>query len=85
MRQVTAVIAEDETVLRDELRLALEKLWPELKVIGEATSGIEALGMEAGGGSTVCCWLKREPSQDEGFGRSWASASGAASLTLGGA
>jgi DNA-binding LytR/AlgR family response regulator len=43
MRQVTAVIAEDETVLRDELRLALEKLWPELKVVGEATSGIEAL------------------------------------------
>ncbi|MEO6744465.1 MAG: LytTR family DNA-binding domain-containing protein [Caldimonas sp.] len=43
MRPTTAVIAEDETVLRDELRLALEALWPELKVVGEAASGIEAL------------------------------------------
>lgn len=43
MRPITAVIAEDETVLRDELRTQLEALWPELKVVGEAASGIEAL------------------------------------------
>ena len=39
----TAVIAEDEPVLLAELRDMLGKLWPELKIAGEAEDGIEAL------------------------------------------
>lgn len=42
-RQFSAVLAEDEPVLRDELREALAALWPELHVAGEARDGIEAL------------------------------------------
>jgi DNA-binding LytR/AlgR family response regulator len=43
MRLVKAVIAEDEPVLRAELKDALLRLWPELVVIAEAEDGIEAL------------------------------------------
>jgi DNA-binding LytR/AlgR family response regulator len=43
MAVISAVIAEDETVLRDELRTQLEALWPELRIVGEAATGIEAL------------------------------------------
>lgn len=43
MHAPTALIAEDERVLRDELRAHLETLWPELKIAGQASNGIEAL------------------------------------------
>ena len=39
----SALIAEDEAVLRDELRAHLEGLWPELRIVALASSGIEAL------------------------------------------
>jgi DNA-binding LytR/AlgR family response regulator len=39
----TALIAEDEAVLRDELRTRLALHWPELEIVAEATNGIEAL------------------------------------------
>ena len=39
----TALIAEDEAVLREELRSHLAALWPELRVVGEASDGAEAL------------------------------------------
>jgi DNA-binding LytR/AlgR family response regulator len=42
MRAPTALIAEDERVLRDELRAHLETLWPELSIVAEAANGIEA-------------------------------------------
>jgi len=38
-----AVIAEDEPVLRAELRELLARLWPELVICAEAEDGIEAL------------------------------------------
>jgi DNA-binding LytR/AlgR family response regulator len=38
-----ALIAEDESVLRDELRSHLAVLWPELHVIADASNGVEAL------------------------------------------
>jgi len=38
-----AVIAEDEPVLRGELRDTLKKLWPGLHIAAEAEDGIEAL------------------------------------------
>jgi DNA-binding LytR/AlgR family response regulator len=43
MRPPTAILAEDEKALRDELRQMLSELWPELIVMGEAGTGIEAL------------------------------------------
>ena len=39
----SAVIAEDEPVLRAELRDSLLRLWPGLSIVGEAEDGIEAL------------------------------------------
>jgi DNA-binding LytR/AlgR family response regulator len=39
----TALIAEDESVLRAELREQLRRLWPELYICAEAADGIEAL------------------------------------------
>jgi DNA-binding LytR/AlgR family response regulator len=43
VRPPTAVIAEDEAILRAELRETLAKLWPELVVCAEAQNGFEAL------------------------------------------
>jgi DNA-binding LytR/AlgR family response regulator len=43
LEQVTAVIAEDETNLCEELRELLTALWPELSIRAVATNGIEAL------------------------------------------
>jgi DNA-binding LytR/AlgR family response regulator len=39
----TALIAEDETVLREELCAHLAQLWPELRIVAQAASGLEAL------------------------------------------
>jgi DNA-binding LytR/AlgR family response regulator len=39
----TAVIAEEEPLLRAELRETLSKLWPELVICAEAADGFEAL------------------------------------------
>ena len=43
MSALKAVIAEDEPVLRGELRDTLAKIWPELVICAEAEDGIEAL------------------------------------------
>jgi DNA-binding LytR/AlgR family response regulator len=37
-----AIIAEDEAVLRDELRARLAELWPDLVICAEAANGLEA-------------------------------------------
>lgn len=41
----TAILADDEPLLRDQLKLRLSKLWPDLKLAGEAVNGAEALAM----------------------------------------
>ncbi|MBS0320337.1 MAG: response regulator transcription factor [Proteobacteria bacterium] len=43
MKTATAVIAEDEPLLRAELRAALARLWPELAIVAEAADGPAAL------------------------------------------
>ena len=43
MSALRAVVAEDEPVLRSELKEMLAKLWPELVICAEAGDGIEAL------------------------------------------
>lgn len=45
MTKWTAVVADDEENLRAGISLLLEKLWPDLKVVGQARNGIEALSM----------------------------------------
>jgi DNA-binding LytR/AlgR family response regulator len=39
----TALIADDEPLLRDALRRQLAKVWPELEIVGEARNGREAV------------------------------------------
>ncbi|MEO8751103.1 MAG: LytTR family DNA-binding domain-containing protein [Casimicrobiaceae bacterium] len=43
MRSLKAVVAEDEPVLRAELRKTLARLWPELVICAEVEDGFEAL------------------------------------------
>jgi DNA-binding LytR/AlgR family response regulator len=43
MRPLKAVLAEDEPILRSELRDTLARIWPELVICAEAEDGIEAL------------------------------------------
>ncbi len=43
VRTMKAVIAEDEPVLRAELKETLAQLWPDLDICAEAEDGIEAL------------------------------------------
>ena len=43
MNAPTALIAEDEDVLREELCAHLGALWPELRIVAQAGDGIEAL------------------------------------------
>src|ERR1700722_780077 len=45
MHTATAILAEDEAVLRDELRQHLRELWPALRIVGEAATGVEALDL----------------------------------------
>jgi DNA-binding LytR/AlgR family response regulator len=40
---VTAVIADDERLLREQLKTRLQSVWPELKILDEARDGNEAL------------------------------------------
>src|SRR3954470_25032570 len=43
MPRPTAIVVEDELVLRDELVSHLDQLWPELEIAGVAGDGIEAI------------------------------------------
>jgi DNA-binding LytR/AlgR family response regulator len=43
VHEPTALIAEDESVLRAELRQHLSALWPALRIVAEAANGFEAL------------------------------------------
>ena len=39
----TALIADDEPLLRDALRRQLANVWPELEIVAEARNGREAV------------------------------------------
>ena len=43
----TAIIADDERLMRDQLRLRLNQVWPELEIVGEAKNGDEAIALVA--------------------------------------
>ena len=40
---IRAVIADDETLMREQLRERLKELWPELEIVAEAKNGAEAV------------------------------------------
>ena len=44
---VTAIIADDERLMREQLRARLSEAWPELVFVGEAKNGSEAVEMVA--------------------------------------
>ncbi|MFT5588557.1 MAG: DNA-binding LytR/AlgR family response regulator [Bradyrhizobium sp.] len=44
----TALIADDERLMRDQLRLRLAQVWPELDIVAEARNGDEAIALTAG-------------------------------------
>lgn len=41
--RATAIIADDERLMRDQLRRRLAEVWPELDIVGEAKTGAEAV------------------------------------------
>ncbi len=43
----TAIIADDERLMRDQLRMRLSQVWPELQIVGEAKNGEEAIALVA--------------------------------------
>ena len=43
----TAIIADDERLMRDQLKMRLAQVWPELEIIVEAKNGDEAIDLVA--------------------------------------
>ena len=41
----TAVVADDERLMREQIVASLKQAWPELLVVGEASNGNEAVAM----------------------------------------
>ena len=41
----TAIVADDERLMRDQLIGRLKEAWPELEIVGEATNGSEAVAL----------------------------------------
>ena len=42
-----AVLADDERLMREQLRARLSEVWPELEIVAEAKNGLEAVAMVA--------------------------------------
>ncbi|MCE2916545.1 MAG: LytTR family DNA-binding domain-containing protein [Rubrivivax sp.] len=53
-KQPTALIADDEPLLRDELAQMLAEAWPALRIIGQARNGREAVAMFEAERPDVC-------------------------------
>src|SRR5947207_8184213 len=45
LRAPTAVIADDERLMREQIITSLKQAWPELVIVGEASNGSEAVAM----------------------------------------
>jgi DNA-binding LytR/AlgR family response regulator len=43
MEKITALIVDDEPLMREQLRMKLARVWPELEIVAEAQNGDEAL------------------------------------------
>jgi DNA-binding LytR/AlgR family response regulator len=44
-RRPTAVLADDERLMREQLRARLTEAWPELDIVAEARNGVEAVAL----------------------------------------
>ncbi len=44
-KPVRALIVDDESPMRDQLRARLRDVWPELEIMGEASNGVDAVTM----------------------------------------
>src|SRR5471030_43722 len=44
---VRGVIADDERLMREQLKARLTEVWPELQIVGEAKNGLEAVDLVA--------------------------------------
>src|ERR1700744_595538 len=44
---VRGVIADDERLMRDQLKARLAEVWPELQIVGEAKNGLEGVELVA--------------------------------------
>ena len=44
---VRCVIADDERLMREQLRARLAEVWPELQIVAEAKNGVEAVALVA--------------------------------------
>ncbi|SHH23491.1 LytTR family DNA-binding domain-containing protein [Massilia sp. CF038] len=42
-KPITALIADDEAPMRDQLRARLKEAWPELQIVAEAANGVDAV------------------------------------------
>ena len=42
---ITAILADDERLMREQLRTRLAEVWPELELVGEARNGSEAVAL----------------------------------------
>jgi DNA-binding LytR/AlgR family response regulator len=47
MNAPTAVLADDERLMREQLRARLAEVWPELNIVAEARNGLEAVQLVA--------------------------------------
>ncbi|ATQ74533.1 DNA-binding response regulator [Massilia violaceinigra] len=47
MATVSALIVDDESPMRDQLRARLADVWPDLAIVGEASNGLDAVTMAA--------------------------------------
>lgn len=50
----TALIAEDEPLLREDLRRKLAEAWPELQIVAEARNGREAIQLFEETAPAIC-------------------------------
>jgi DNA-binding LytR/AlgR family response regulator len=54
MNRPTAIIAEDEPLLRGELKEALAELWPEVDIKAEVENGIQRFSLSRRMSRTSC-------------------------------
>ena len=45
---IRAVLADDERLMREQLRSRLTEVWPELEIVAEAKNGLEAVELTKG-------------------------------------
>ncbi|HEY6086872.1 MAG TPA: LytTR family DNA-binding domain-containing protein [Burkholderiaceae bacterium] len=47
MAQVRCIVADDERLMREQLRARLAEVWPDLQIVAEAKNGVEAVALVA--------------------------------------